>query len=658
VTPHPRQALEFAGAPSGPGVQAEVRRSEAELERLLAERTQELRAASESLDAEIAERRRAEATGKRQERALRALSECNEAVVRAAAEEALFGAVCRIVVEVGGHLMSWVGIAEQDARKTVRPVARAGRDEGYLSAVDIVWADSELGQGPAGIAVRTGKPAVARDVLRDEKLAPWRAEIARRGYASVLSLPLAMEDAIFGVLSIYSGDAESFDDEEIALLARLADNLAFGVVALRGREERARLTAQLQADHRDLGRMMSLFAKGETRTSAVIENAIDGIVLLGAGGRIQGLNRAAEEILGWTRDEAVGHDFVSECVAPRSRQAVAASLARTTGGPGPAPSCPARREVYGRRRGGREFPLECSFTPLQMSAGSGFCAFLRDLTESRRLELELQQAQKLEAVGQLAAGIAHEINTPIQFIGDNTRFLGDALQELLALVRRYGDVMPPEKREEMRRLEEESELGYLREEIPRTIERTLRGVERVGTIVRAMKEFAHPDQREMVACDLNGSIQATLEIARNEYKYVADVEVELGELPLVTCHPGDLNQVFLNIIVNAAHAISDVVKGTQEKGKIRVRTRQEGEDVVIAISDTGGGIPEAIRDKVFDPFFTTKPVGRGTGQGLAIARSIVAKHRGTIRFETEPGKGTTFLVRVPLRGHDTEGVAA
>lgn len=269
-------------------------------------------------------------------------------------------------------------------------------------------------------------------------------------------------------------------------------------------------------------------------------------------------------------------------------------------------------------------------------------------TEAQRLQAELSEAQKLEAVGRLAAGIAHEINTPIQYIGDNTRFLEEAFLAFVRLLERYREEIRPEAKAELRSLEDELDIDYVMEQAPKTFSRTLGGVDRVATIVRAMKEFAHPDQAEMVASDLNRAIQATLEVARNEYKYVADVELDLKELPLVTCHVGDINQVVLNIVVNAAHAISDAVKGTSKRGTIRVSSRCEVEEVVVAIADTGTGIPDGVRNKVFEPFFTTKEVGRGTGQGLAIARSIMTKHRGTISFESTPGTGTTFFLRLPI----------
>jgi signal transduction histidine kinase len=166
-----------------------------------------------------------------------------------------------------------------------------------------------------------------------------------------------------------------------------------------------------------------------------------------------------------------------------------------------------------------------------------------------------------------------------------------------------------------------------------------------------MKEFAHPPQKEMAPADLNRAILSTLTVARNEYKYIADVETEFAELPMVVCHLSEINQVVLNIVVNAAHAIEDMVRDTQQRGRITVRTMVDGSDVVISISDTGGGIPEHVRSRIFDPFFTTKEVGRGTGQGLAIARNAVRdKHGGDLSFETKLGQGTTFFIRLPIAG--------
>jgi len=207
--------------------------------------------------------------------------------------------------------------------------------------------------------------------------------------------------------------------------------------------------------------------------------------------------------------------------------------------------------------------------------------------------------------------------------------------------------------------EKTADLDYVLENAPLAIESSIEGLRRIATIVRSMKEFAHPDQGEKKHADLNQAIRSTLVIAHNEYKYVAEMDTQFAELPAVPCYLGEMNQVILNLLVNAAHAIADVVKDSGALGKITVRTRLDGDAVEISIRDTGAGIPEGARDRIFDPFFTTKEVGKGTGQGLAIARSVVVnKHGGTIRFETECGKGTTFFIRLPLDTADEKQVAA
>jgi PAS domain S-box-containing protein len=281
--------------------------------------------------------------------------------------------------------------------------------------------------------------------------------------------------------------------------------------------------------------------------------------------------------------------------------------------------------------------------------------FMFDVTERRRMELELAQAQKLESVGRLASGIAHEINTPMQFVSDNLSFVRDAFGTIIPLLDKYKSCAAADRRSELDEAERDADLDYLMENVPKALECSVEGLGRVTTLVRSMKEFAHPDQKEMAPADLNRALSTTLVIARNEYKYVADVETDFEALPPVDCRIDELNQTFLNIIVNASHAIADVVSGTRNRGKIRMHTRRDGDQVVISISDSGNGIPESIRDKIFDPFFTTKSVGRGTGQGLSIARNVVVeKHGGTLTFESEIGRGTTFVIRLPIAGAQQE----
>lgn len=294
---------------------------------------------------------------------------------------------------------------------------------------------------------------------------------------------------------------------------------------------------------------------------------------------------------------------------------------------------------------------------------------LFDVSRNRELEFQLLQAQKLESVGRLASGVAHEINTPVQFVSDSVHFVQGAFGDVRKLLDRYDEVHravlagtpASDAAEKASEVKNEVDLSYLVENVPKALDRSVDGLNRITEIVRSMKEFAHPDSKEMTAVDLNQAIRSTVTIARNEYKYVADVETELGELPFVTCHAGEVNQAILNIIVNAAHAIGDVVQGTEKKGRITIKTQLEGDSAVILIKDTGGGIPEAIRDRICDPFFTTKEVGKGTGQGLAIARSVILeKHGGDLTFESEVGKGTTFRIRLPVAGkveEVAEGVA-
>ena len=282
-----------------------------------------------------------------------------------------------------------------------------------------------------------------------------------------------------------------------------------------------------------------------------------------------------------------------------------------------------------------------------------------DITDRKKLEAQLQQSQKMEAIGQLAAGIAHEINTPTQFVGDNTRFFQDALDDLIDIIKIYKELLEAIKSgsltdELIQTAEErieEFDLDYLEEEIPVAIRHTLKGVGRIAKIVQAMKIFAHPGGEEKEPADINKSIEKTITISRNEWKYVAEMITDFDEsLSFVPCFQAELNQVILNLIVNAAHAIAEANKDDPaQMGTIRISTRREDNWAKIYISDTGSGIPENIQHKIFDLFFTTKEPGKGTGQGLAISHSvIVEKHKGTIILESREGKGTTFTISLPL----------
>ena len=290
-----------------------------------------------------------------------------------------------------------------------------------------------------------------------------------------------------------------------------------------------------------------------------------------------------------------------------------------------------------------------------------FVKTFEDITTRLEIERGLHQAQKLESIGQLAAGIAHEINTPMQYVGDNLKFLTDVCVELKALCEGYNQVYEqalhriPENKIVARMADviDEVDPEYILGEIPLTISQSLEGGQRVSNIVRAMRDFSHPGSEEKVHYDINHAIESTVVVSRNEWKYVANVEMELApDLPQLLCFPGEMNQVFLNIIINAAHAIGENLKGEgvgEQKGMIKITTARESDFLLITIADSGDGIPVEVRNRIFDPFFTTKEVGKGTGQGLAIAHNVVVeKHRGQLFFTTEENRGTTFFIKIPL----------
>jgi two-component system NtrC family sensor kinase len=394
--------------------------------------------------------------------------------------------------------------------------------------------------------------------------------------------------------------------------------------------------------------------ESEERHRMVAETASDGIVTMEGDDRIQFANHAAGRIFGWQPAELIGSQF-SKLAPGFDRSLRDASTARAASEISERLRSWNPVEIMGVQRSGREIVLEVSFSESQYGGHERvLTAMIRDITERRRLEGQRAQAQKLESIGQLAAGVAHEINTPIQYIGDNLRFIQESYSTLsgaLSAYRKMGSEMDPAAMSALEAVSNDPAIDFefLEREMPCAIEQALEGVQHVAEIVRAMKEFSHPGPVEMCAADLNHLIQTTVVVSRNQWKYVADLNTDLDPgLPFVACLAGELSQVFLNLIVNAADAIGDARKlkpGT--KGVIAITTRCVDGQAEVRVSDTGTGIPPEIRSKIFDPFFTTKDIGRGSGQGLALAYATMKKHHGTIEFETAMGVGTTFILRVP-----------
>jgi PAS domain S-box-containing protein len=389
--------------------------------------------------------------------------------------------------------------------------------------------------------------------------------------------------------------------------------------------------------------------------SLAVEQSSVSVVITDPAGKISYVNRKFTDSSGYSADEVLGNNpnILKSGYSPADFYK---NLWSTI-----SQGKEWRGEFHNRKKNGELFWESATITPVTNGAGqiTHYLAIKEDVTERRVLEGQLRQAQKLEAIGQLAAGIAHEINTPTQFVMDNLAFLKESWEAAWRLIGLYRDAIRQDQESSGETLaaitaaERECDLEFLATEIPRAIDAGLDGVRRVSKIVRAMKEFSHPDSGEKAMTDLNRSIESTITVARNEWKYVATVDQDLDpNLPMVLCFPGEINQVILNLLVNAAHAIKDRVKES-EKGQITVSTRLRGDFAEMSVSDTGGGIPENIRMRIFEPFFTTKEVGKGTGQGLALAHNVVVKKLGgRIWFETEVGRGTTFFVHLPVSAID------
>jgi PAS domain S-box-containing protein len=419
-------------------------------------------------------------------------------------------------------------------------------------------------------------------------------------------------------------------------------------------------------------------ARSETKFRTLYESSLDAVMLLDGHG-IFDCNEATVRMFGCKTKQALYAKHPAD-LSPEFQLCGTSSVTLASQRIATAVELGSARFEWVHRRvdSDEEFPAEVLLSRMILDGRIVLQATVRDISERKRaeailqaeiaqrqqVELELRQAHKLEAVGQLAAGIAHEINTPSQWVSDNVAFLEKAFQLFTSVIDAAlrvanecdaQDVQLPAL-ESLRQLISRSKLERVIKELPRAIEQSQEGLRRISSIVIAMKEFSHPSTGRRQATDINAALRTTVTVARNEWKYVADISFDLApELPTVPALKDELNQVFLNLIVNAAHAIGDVKKvDAQEKGTITLTTRVNGPWLEIRIRDTGAGIPPQIQTRIFEPFFTTKPVGKGTGQGLAIAHTVVVdKHKGRLFFETEVDRGTTFVIQLPLQSEST-----
>lgn len=392
--------------------------------------------------------------------------------------------------------------------------------------------------------------------------------------------------------------------------------------------------------------------------TVTLHSIADGVITTDTLGNISSINRMGEKITGWKQDEVQDKPFANVfqiIIDERILKVCDNPLEKVLN----------ENEITDHIRlltkNNIRKIISANAAPIRDKNYNtvGYVIIFRDITEQKKVEAQLALSQKLKSIGELAAGIAHEINTPMQYIGDNITFLQRAINDIYDLLEDYKQLKnkPEDDKifeflvEKILKKEEKLDVAYLLEEIPKAFKETLEGIEKIKKIVYAMKDFAHPGKKEMKPADINKAVEVTATISRNEWKYVAELETDLQPgLPFVYCVIDEINQVLLNMIVNAAQAIKEAqITNSLIKGKIAVTTKVDGGNVSISLSDNGIGIPKTMIDKIFEPFFTTKEVGKGTGQGLAIAYNIIVnKHKGTIEVDSEEGKGTVFTIRLPI----------
>jgi PAS domain S-box-containing protein len=403
---------------------------------------------------------------------------------------------------------------------------------------------------------------------------------------------------------------------------------------------------ELARERRYLRRSEKRRERLEARMSAIMQALPTAILSFDEENVIHDWNPAAARIFGFSEVEALGGGvWESTGLAPAAVRDADGRLVLGR-----------KLELSARRRDGTSFPVDVSLVALPLSEGNMICAILEDRSLAKRLEMELRHAQKLEAVGQLSAGLAHEINTPCQYIGDHTALIESALGDIVPLLSTYRNLvaaaeaapLDPTRVAALHQQVEAADLDYCLENLPRSVAGIAHGVKRIASIVAAMKSFARTDWSEGNSVDLNELVGNVLTVTKHELQQVADLETDLQAFPPIVGHGGDLHQALYHIVRNAIDAIVLRASEVPDRGKISVQTRRHDAGVTLVVSDTGCGMAERIRARVFEPFFTTKAVGQGTGQGLAVAWSIIVdQHGGRLTFESTEGLGTTFYVQLP-----------
>ena len=537
-------------------------------------------------------------------RALKAYSECHQILIRADNEMQLMQNICRTIVEVGGYSVAWVGVAEHDEDKTIRPVVQWGDSGGYLKNLNVSWSNTDLGRGPTGTAIKTGKPVVVKYIEYDPKWEIWRENALRHGFRSSISLPLIIGGRSFAALVIFSGETRAFDVNEVKLLSELADDLSFGIATLRANLERMKVEKEY-----------SLLA-------SVIEQANEGIFLFNGEGVIQYVNPAVERITGVPPLGMIGHNIHTlEYIEP-NRQFYEAILKGI-----PRENQRACRFQY-KRQDGVMFELDVITWSVSDESGKviSYVALVRDVSHEMQLERQVRSAQRMEAIGTLAGGIAHDFNNTLASIITCTEMAldesppGSTFHELLDVVLKSG----------------------------------LRGKD----LVKQILTFSRQGEQERQEVRVDLVVNECLKFLRATLMPTIEIRLHIDKkLGLVFADPTQIQQIIMNLCTNAVHAMRgqahgelDISLDNEDIEQLSITNfgnLSPGPYLCLTVSDNGHGMDENTIDRIFDPFFTTKGQSEGTGLGLSVIHGIVSKHDGAISVESQPDQGSQFKVYLP-----------
>lgn len=577
---------------------------------------------------DVTQRRKDQESLSRINRTFRMLMRCNETLVRAENEPDLLQAVCDVITGESGYRLAWIGYAENDEKKSIRPVAQAGFEDGFLESLKLTWADEENGRGASGTAIRSGVPCLIKDLMNDPRFAPWREEAEKRGCRSLLAIPLVSSQGTFGCLSIYAPEPDAFDAEEQVLMVRLANDLVYGITALRTRESQRQTAQALRESLEQYQKLAADRGREHSLLRALLDSIPDLIFFKDSESVYLGCNKAFEAFCGRSEKDLIGRsdiDLFSRDVAEFFRDMDRKMMAL---------NMPRRNEEWVDYPDGRRALLDTLKTPFYDQDGKlfGMIGISRDITEKRQaeeekksLEIQLQQAQKMEAIGQLAGGIAHDFNN------------------ILTAIIGYSEVI-------LLRMGGDSPFRHHMEQV-------LQSAERAAELTKGLLAFSRKqvlDTRLLDLCDVIRGMKLMLSRIIPED---IDFRTTVAEERLtVMADKSQIEQVVMNLVTNSKDSMPEggtlsidvSAVSMDEKFAHTHGFADAGKYACISVSDTGHGMDSETQRKIFEPFFTTKEVGKGTGLGMAIIYGIIKQHNGVINVYSEPGRGTTFRIYLPL----------